>query len=427
MIPAGYITRRELWRYNMNRRVVITGIGAVTPLGNNAAAFWEGIKEGKNGIGPITHFDTTDFKVKLAAEVKDFSLGDWMEKKEERRMDRFCQMGMAAAIEAYQDSGLEGHMDAHRLAVLTGSGIGGLSTIENEQTKLLDRGPRRVSPLMIPMIIGNILAGNIAIRFGAKGLCHSLVTACATGTHCLGEAYYMIRDGRADAIFAGAAEATITPLGVAGFTNMTALSTKEDPQRASIPFDKERDGFVMGEGAGMLILEDLEHAKARGAHIYAEVVGYGSTCDAHHITSPDPTGEGDANAMIMAMEEAGITPKDLSYINAHGTSTPYNDLYETVAIKRALGDEAKNVPISSTKSMTGHMLGAAGAVEAIICARALQEGFIPATINYQVPDEELDLDYVPNQGRKAELTYALSNSLGFGGHNGAIILKKWSE
>ncbi|MCO7136185.1 beta-ketoacyl-ACP synthase II [[Clostridium] leptum] len=411
----------------MNRRVVITGIGAVTPLGNNAAAFWEGIKEGKNGIGPITHFDTTDFKVKLAAEVKDFSLGDWMEKKEERRMDRFCQMGMAAAIEAYQDSGLEGHMDAHRLAVLTGSGIGGLSTIENEQTKLLDRGPRRVSPLMIPMIIGNILAGNIAIRFGAKGLCHSLVTACATGTHCLGEAYYMIRDGRADAIFAGAAEATITPLGVAGFTNMTALSTKEDPQRASIPFDKERDGFVMGEGAGMLILEDLEHAKARGAHIYAEVVGYGSTCDAHHITSPDPTGEGDANAMIMAMEEAGITPKDLSYINAHGTSTPYNDLYETVAIKRALGDEAKNVPISSTKSMTGHMLGAAGAVEAIICARALQEGFIPATINYQVPDEELDLDYVPNQGRKAELTYALSNSLGFGGHNGAIILKKWSE
>ena len=322
MIPAGYITRRELWRYNMNRRVVITGIGAVTPLGNNAAAFWEGIKEGKNGIGPITHFDTTDFKVKLAAEVKDFSLGDWMEKKEERRMDRFCQMGMAAAIEAYQDSGLEGHMDAHRLAVLTGSGIGGLSTIENEQTKLLDRGPRRVSPLMIPMIIGNILAGNIAIRFGAKGLCHSLVTACATGTHCLGEAYYMIRDGRADAIFAGAAEATITPLGVAGFTNMTALSTKEDPQRASIPFDKERDGFVMGEGAGMLILEDLEHAKARGAHIYAEVVGYGSTCDAHHITSPDPTGEGDANAMIMAMEEAGITPKDLSYINAHGTSTP---------------------------------------------------------------------------------------------------------
>ena len=427
MIPAGYITRRELWRYNMNRRVVITGIGAVTPLGNNAAAFWEGIKEGKNGIGPITHFDTTDFKVKLAAEVKDFSLGDWMEKKEERRMDRFCQMGMAAAIEAYQDSGLEGHIDAHRLAVMTGSGIGGLSTIENEQTKLLDRGPRRVSPLMIPMIIGNILAGNIAIRFGAKGLCHSLVTACATGTHCLGEAYYMIRDGRADAIFAGAAEATITPLGVAGFTNMTALSTKEDPQRASIPFDKERDGFVMGEGAGMLILEDLEHAKARGAHIYAEVVGYGSTCDAHHITSPDPTGEGDANAMIMAMEEAGITPKDLSYINAHGTSTPYNDLYETVAIKRALGDEAKNVPISSTKSMTGHMLGAAGAVEAIICARALQEGFIPATINYQVPDEELDLDYVPNQGRKAELTYALSNSLGFGGHNGAIILKKWSE
>lgn len=411
----------------MNRRVVITGIGAVTPLGNNAAAFWEGIKEGKNGIGPITHFDTTDFKVKLAAEVKDFSLGDWMEKKEERRMDRFCQMGMAAAIEAYQDSGLEGHIDAHRLAVMTGSGIGGLSTIENEQTKLLDRGPRRVSPLMIPMIIGNILAGNIAIRFGAKGLCHSLVTACATGTHCLGEAYYMIRDGRADAIFAGAAEATITPLGVAGFTNMTALSTKEDPQRASIPFDKERDGFVMGEGAGMLILEDLEHAKARGAHIYAEVVGYGSTCDAHHITSPDPTGEGDANAMIMAMEEAGITPKDLSYINAHGTSTPYNDLYETVAIKRALGDEAKNVPISSTKSMTGHMLGAAGAVEAIICARALQEGFIPATINYQVPDEELDLDYVPNQGRKAELTYALSNSLGFGGHNGAIILKKWSE
>ena len=411
----------------MNRRVVITGIGAVTPLGNNAAAFWEGIKEGKNGIGPITHFDTTDFKVKLAAEVKDFSLGDWMEKKEERRMDRFCQMGMAAAIEAYQDSGLEGHIDAHRLAVMTGSGIGGLSTIENEQTKLLDRGPRRVSPLMIPMIIGNILAGNIAIRFGAKGLCHSLVTACATGTHCLGEAYYMIRDGRADAIFAGAAEATITPLGVAGFTNMTALSTKEDPQRASIPFDKERDGFVMGEGAGMLILEDLEHAKARGAHIYAEVVGYGSTCDAHHITSPDPTGEEDANAMIMAMEEAGITPKDLSYINAHGTSTPYNDLYETVAIKRALGDEAKNVPISSTKSMTGHMLGAAGAVEAIICARALQEGFIPATINYQVPDEELDLDYVPNQGRKAELTYALSNSLGFGGHNGAIILKKWSE
>ncbi len=411
----------------MNRRVVITGMGAVTPLGNNVPAFWEGIKEGKNGIGPITHFDTTDFKVKLAAEVKDFTLSDFMDKKEERRMDRFCQLGMVAAIEAYQDSGLEGHIDPHRLAVMTGSGIGGLSTIEKEQTKLLERGPRRVSPLLIPMIIGNLLGGNIAIRFGAKGLCHSLVTACATGTHCIGEAYYMIRDGRADAIFAGSAEATITPLGIAGFTNMTALSTKEDPNRASIPFDKERDGFVMGEGAGMLMLEELEHAKARGAHIYAEVVGYGSTCDAHHITAPDPQGEGDALAMTMAMEEAGIGPKDLSYINAHGTATPLNDLYETIAIKKALGDEAKHVPISSTKSMTGHMLGAAGAVEAIVCVKALQEGFIPPTINYQTPDEELDLDYVPNEGREAELTYALSNSLGFGGHNGAIVLKKWSE
>ncbi|MBE6044936.1 MULTISPECIES: beta-ketoacyl-ACP synthase II [Clostridium] len=412
----------------MKNRVVITGMGAITPIGNDVNTFWSSIKEGKCGIDNITAFDTTDYKVKLAAEVKNFDAADYMDKREVRRMDRFCQFAMAAADEAVKDAGLDlESLDRERFGVIVGSGIGGISTIEEQHKKLIERGPNRISPFFIPMIIGNMAAGNIAIKYGAKGICTTIVTACATGTHAVGEAFHNIRNGLSDIIITGGAEASITPLSVAGFISLTALSTSKDKNRASIPFDKERDGFVMGEGSGILILESLEHALKRNAKIYAEITGYGATCDAYHITSPAPNGEGGARAMKLAIKDSGIGEEEISYINAHGTSTPYNDKFETAAIKTVFGDYAYKVPVSSTKSMTGHLLGAAGAVEAIVCVKALEEGFVPPTIGYKVPDEECDLDYVPNKGRKQELKYAMSNSLGFGGHNSTIVLKKWDE
>jgi len=405
---------------------VITGLGAVTPVGNDVEVFWNNIRNGVHGIDFIKAFDTENFKAKLAAEVKDFDPIKYIDKKEAKRMDTFCQFALASAIQAVEDSKLDiENIQKQRFGVIVGSGIGGIGTIEKEQTKLLEKGPGRVQPLFIPMIIGNMAAGNIAIKFGAKAICTTVVTACATGTNSIGEAYNAIKNDLADIMIAGGTEASITPLSVAGFTSLTALSKSTDPNRASIPFDKERNGFIMGEGAGILILESLEHAQKRGATIYAEVVGYGATCDAYHITSPDP--EGPARAMELAIKEAGINKEEVSYINAHGTSTEVNDKTETNAIKRVFGEFAKNIPISSTKSMIGHLLGAAGAVEAIICVKALEEGFIPPTAGYKEKDEECDLDYVPNVGRSAELKYAMSNSLGFGGHNAVILLKKWSE
>ncbi|UWG97016.1 beta-ketoacyl-ACP synthase II [Dehalobacter sp. DCM] len=412
----------------MKTRVVITGIGAITPIGNDAATFWEGIKVGKSGIAPLTAFDTTEFKVKVGAEVKDFEPEVLLDKKEAKRMDRYCQLAMVAAEEAYRDSGLDSTLlNSERFGVMVGSGIGGLATIEEQHSRLVEKGPGRVSPFFIPMAISNMASGNIAIKLGAKGPCLSIVTACASATHSIGESYWKIRNGEADVIITGGAEAPITPLAVAGFTSMTALSNNPDVTRASIPFDKERDGFVIGEGAGILVLESLEHAKKRNARIYGEIVGYGSTCDAYHMTSPSPGGEGGARAMTLALADAGISPEDISYINAHGTGTPYNDKFETEAIKSVFQQVAYQIPVSSTKSMTGHLLGAAGGIEAVICVKALQEGFVPPTIGYQIQDEECDLDYVPNSGRLQDLKYALSNSLGFGGHNGTIILKKWSE
>ncbi len=411
----------------MDRRVVITGMGAVTPLGNNVKDFWEGIKAGKCGIGRITHFDPDVQKAKNGGEVKDFVFHD---KKEARRSDLYSQYGVTAAIEAMEDSGLVSgeNIDSDRLSVLVGSGIGGIMTLENEVQKSAEKGTvSRVSPFLVTSVIGNILAGNIAITCKATGSCLGLVTACATGTQAIGEAYRSIKHGYTDAVVAGASEAPFAPVCFSGFANMTALSTKEDPSRCSIPFDKERDGFVMGEGAGIVILEELERAVARGAKIYAEVVGYGSTCDAHHITMPSPEGTGAAKAMSQAIAEAGIKPEEVSYINAHGTSTPYNDLFETRAIKKVFGESAYKVPVSSTKSMIGHLLGAAGVVEAIICANAIQESIIPPTINLKVPDEELDLDYVPGTARNQELTYTMSNSFGFGGHNGVLMIKRYEK
>lgn len=409
----------------MDHRVVITGMGAVTPIGNTADEFFENVKAGVCGIDFITDFDTEAFTVKLAATVKNFDPKPYMDFKETRRMDKFSRFAIAASSQAIQDAGidLEG-IDRDRFGVIVGSGIGGLENIEKEAKTLVDRGPRRVNPLFIPLIITNMAAGNIAIKFGAQGICTNIVTACATGTHSIGEAFRNIKHGYADVILAGGTEASITPLGVAGFSALTALSVSQDPLRASIPFDKDRDGFVMGEGAGILLLEEYEHAKKRGAKIYAEVVGYGATCDAYHITSPSPDGHGGAMSMKNAMKEAGISPKDISYVNAHGTSTPINDRFETIAMKNAFGEEAYNIPISSTKSMIGHLLGAAGAVEAVVCIKAIDEGFIPATIGLIEADEECDLDYVPNHGREGDLSYVMSNSLGFGGHNASIIFKK---
>lgn len=413
----------------MERRCVITGLGAVTPLGNTVEEYWNGLKNGVCGIDYIKKFDTTDYKVKIAAEIKDFDPEQYMTKKDVKRNDLFAIYALAAGMQAFEDSKLDMEKeDADRIGVIVGSGVGGLMTMEEQVKRLTDKGPSRVSPLFITMTIGNMAAGNIAIRVGAKGVCEDIVTACATGTNAIGTAFRNIKHGYLDACIAGGAEGAICGIGVAGFTNLTALSTEEDPKKACRPFDKERNGFVMGDGSGILVLEELEHALARGAKIYGEVVGYGATADAYHVTLPEPTGEGAAKAMKFAMQEAGITPEQVGYINAHGTSTHANDVGETKAIKLAMGEEcAKNIPISSTKSMTGHLLGAAGAIEAIACVKALEEGFLPPTINYHTPDEECDLDYIPNVGREAkEAEYVLSNSLGFGGHNGVLCFKKWT-
>ena len=412
----------------MKRRVVITGMGAVSPIGNTAEEMWQSAREGRCGIGPITHFDTTNHKVKLAGEVKDLDFTPYLDKKELRRMDLFSQYAMVAAIQAWRDSGLDYEkIDPTRFGVDISSGIGGINTIETEYERGREKGFDRVSPFFVPMDISNLAAGNVAIKLGAKGMCTCVVTARAGGSNAIGDAFRMIRDGYQELMLAGGSEAAVTKLAIGGFTSMKALCESDDPTRASIPFDAERSGFVMGEGAGVLMLEEYEHARARGAKIYAEIVGYGATCDAYHITSPAPGGEGGARAMVEAVKDAGIQPEDIDYINAHGTSTSLNDKFETAAVKAAFGDHAYKLAMSSTKSMTGHLLGAAGAIEAIITARALQDGFIPATINYRTPDPECDLDIVPNEGRKAELRYAMSNSLGFGGHNASLVLKKYEE
>ena len=409
----------------MERRVVITGMGALTPIGNNVDAFWSNAKEGKLGIDFIKLIDKDLVDVKIAGEVKDFDPDTLIGKKESKRLDRFSQFALVASDEAIKSSGIDLEKeDMDRFGVMIGSGIGGFQTIEKECGNLITGKSKRMSPFFVPMSIINLGAGNVAIKYGIKGTCSSAVTACATGTNNIGDAFRLIKHGYTDVMLAGGSEAPITRIGIGGFHSMKALNTSNDPSKASIPFDKNRSGFVMGEGAGVLLLESLEHAEARGANIIAEVVGYGSTCDAYHITSPDPEGVGAAKAMKQAIDEARISEDEVSYINAHGTSTQLNDKFETAAIKKVFGDNTK-VAISSTKSMTGHLLGATGAIETIICAKALEEGFIPPTIGYETPDEELDLDYVPNVGRKQELEYALTNSLGFGGHNATLLLKKW--
>lgn len=411
------------------KRVVITGMGALTSLGPDTAAFWQSIKAGRHGISRIEGFDTTGYEATLAAEIKNFDPTAYgIEKKEARRMDKFCQYAMAAAGMAIQDCGTEfSKDDPFRIGVIVSSGIGGMQTNTDEHQKLFEKGPKRISPFYVPMIIANMASGMISMRYGFKGSSTCIVTACATSADSLGAAFRSIKHGYHDVMIAGGAEAAIIPISIAGFHNMMALSTSTDPDRASIPFDKERDGFVMGDGAGVLVLEELEHARARGAKIYAEITGYGSTNDAYHITSPDPDGEGAAQAMRLAMQESGLTPEDIGYINAHGTSTPLNDKFETAAIKKALGEHAYKTPISSTKSMTGHLLGGAGAVEAIVCALALHDGVIPPTAGYRVKDEECDLDYVTEGARKADIKAALSNSLGFGGHNATLCLKRYAE
>ena len=410
----------------MRRRCVITGMGAVTPCGNTVEEFWNNIKNGVSGIDFITKFDTTDYKVKVAGEVKNFDPELYVTKKEVKRNDLYSIYAVAAAQQAYDMSGIkEDEIDHDRFGVMIGSGIGGLMTINEQIEKLTLKGPSKVSPLFIPMSISNMAAGNVSIRFKAYGISENIVSACATGTSSIGEAFLKIRDGYQDIMLAGGAEASITPIGVAGFTNLTALSQNPDPKKASRPFDKNRDGFVMGDGAGMLMLEEMEHALKRGAKIYGEIVGFGSSSDAYHITSPCPDGSGAAKAIRYALEDAGITADDVDYINAHGTSTHANDSGETAAIKLAFGDKAKKVAISSTKSMTGHLLGAAGAIEAIACIKATEDNFVPPTINYETPDEECDLDYVPNEGRSMNVKYAISNSLGFGGHNAVLCFKKW--
>ncbi|WP_314208707.1 beta-ketoacyl-ACP synthase II [Vagococcus salmoninarum] len=408
------------------KRVAITGLGAVTPVGNTAEEFWTNIRNGNSGIAPITHFDATETGITVAAEVKDFDPTLYMEKKATKRMDLFSVYGVAAAVQAMTDSQLDiEKINQNRFGVIVSSGIGGMNTIQDQVIKMHTKGPKRVAPFFVPMAIGNMAAGNISIKVGAKGICTSIVTACASGTNAIGEAFRSIKHGYSDIILAGGAEATICEIGIAGFAALTALSPEPDPAKASIPFDKDRSGFVMGEGGGVLMLEELEHALARGAKIYGEVVGYGSNSDAHHMTSPNPDGSGAGICMQLAMEEAGITPADVDYINAHGTSTPTNDGAETTAIKFAMGDEAYTTPISSTKSMTGHLLGAAGAIEAMACLGAIRDDFVPPTVGLVNPDEGCDLDYVPQVGRPHKVTYALSNSLGFGGHNAVIALKKW--
>lgn len=410
------------------RRVVVTGLGAITPVGNDVDEFWNGLISGKCGIDEITLFDTTNFKVKLAGEVKNFNVEDHFDRREAKRLDRFSHFALVAARELMKDSKLDvSSIDATRFGVAVSSGIGGLQTIENNAKTLFEKGPDRISPMYIPMAINNMAAGNIAIEVGAKGESFCMTTACASATHTIGECFRIIKHGYQDVMIAGGTEASITPTGIGGFTNIKALSQEPDKTRASIPFDKERSGFVMGEGAGVLLLEELEHAKKRGAKIYAEVVGYGATSDAYHITSPAPDGEGGARAMVNAMKDAGIKPEDVTYINAHGTATPLNDKFETMAVKTAFGDASKKVMVSSTKGHTGHLLGAAGGVEAVACVKAIEKGMVPPTIGYKVPDEECDLDIVPNEARKVEVKYAMSNSLGFGGHNSSILFKKYEE
>lgn len=408
-----------------NRRVVVTGLGAITPLGNTVAQTWNAMKAGKNGIAPITLFDTENFKAKLGAEVKEFDPKEHLGVNEALRTDRYTQFALVATQEAVEESGIVGTVQPERFAVLFGTGIGGIGTFEKEHTKLMEKGPRRVSALFVPMMIANMAAGMIAIRYDCRGTAMPAVTACASGSNAIGEAMRMIRHGYADAVITGGAEAAITPSAVAGFVNMQALSVSQDPDAASLPFDKRRAGFVIGEGAVSLVLEEYEHAKARGAKIYGEVCGYGSTCDAYHITAPHPEARGGAQAMIDAMREAGYSDKDTVYINAHGTGTPMNDAVETKAIKKAMGDkQAYEAYVSSTKSMTGHMLGAAGAIEAMACLKVIGEGIVPPTIHLNEPDEACDLNCVPNVAVKADITLALSNSLGFGGHNACLAFRK---
>ena len=410
-----------------NRRVVVTGMGAITPIGNSVEEFWNGIKEGKTGFGPITYFDTADYRCKLAAEVKDFDPTQYMDKKSARRMEQFCQFAVAAAGQAITDAGLTMEQeDPYMVGCSVGSGIGSLQAMEREYDRLKEKGPGRVGPMLVPLMISNMAAGNVSIAYGLKGKSLNVVTACATGTHSIGEAYRTIQYGDADVMIAGGTESSITPIGIAGFSALTALSFSEDPERASIPFDKERNGFVMGEGSAIVVLEELEHAKRRGAKIYAELTGYGCSSDAYHITSPAEDGSGAATAMLNALKDGGVALEKLTYINAHGTSTHHNDLFETRAIKLAFGEHAYDLKINSTKSMVGHLLGAAGAVEFVTCVKEIQEGYIHRTVGLRETEEELDLNYC-RDSYKEEVPYALTNSLGFGGHNASLLLKKYTE
>lgn len=411
----------------MSRRVVVTGLGAITPIGNSVEEFWNGVKEEKIGFDTITYFDPTEYRAKLAAQVKDFDPAQYMDKKAARRMEQFCQFAVAAAGEAIKDAGLDMEKeDPFMVGCNVGSGIGSLQAMEREHVRLLEKGPNKIGPMMVPLMISNMAAGNVSIAYGLKGKSLNVVTACATGTHSIGEAFRTIQYGDADVMVAGGTESSITPIGVAGFAALTALSSSEDPTRCSIPFDKDRSGFVMGEGAGIVVLEELEHAKARGAKIYAEVIGYGCSSDAFHITSPAEDGSGAAKAMENAMADGHVKPEEITYINAHGTSTHHNDLFETKAIKLAFGDHAKNLKINSTKSMVGHLLGAAGAVEFVTCVKEVEEGFIHRTVGLQESDEEMDLNYC-KQSYVEEVPYALSNSLGFGGHNASLLIKKYED
>ena len=411
----------------MTRRVVVTGMGAITPIGLNVEDFWKNVKAGTLGFGEITKFDASEYKCHMAAEVKDFNAKEFMDPKAAKRMELFSQYAVAAAAVAIKDAGLDMEKeDPYRVGCAVGSGVGSMQAMEREYTKLVEKGPSRVNPIFVPLMICNMAAGNVSIQFGLKGKSINDVTACATGTNNIGEAFRSIQYGEADVMVTGGTEGAVCPLGIAGFTALTALSTVDDPAKCSLPFDKNRSGFVMGEGAGVVVLEELEHAKARGAKIYAEVVGYGCSSDAYHITSPQEDGAGAARAMTNAMEDAGVQPSEVTYINAHGTATHHNDLFETRAIKLAFGDAAKNLRINSTKSMIGHLLRAAGAVEFITCVKEIQEGYIHRTVGYETPDEEIDLDYC-KEAYEEEVPYALSNSLGFGGHNASILVKKWSE
>ncbi len=412
----------------MKKRVVITGMGVITSLGKSIDDYWNSLKEGKCGISSISRFDTTDLTTKVASQIEDFDPSEFIDKKDARRMDRYNQFALAAAGIAVEDTGLDLEaVDKNRMGVLVGSGIGGIETLEQQHLTLMERGVKRVSPFFIPMMIANMASGRIAIRFGAKGFNEAVVTACATSTNAIGDAFKVIQRGDADIMISGGSEASLTSLSFAGFCSMKAMSTNEDPLKACRPFDAQRDGFIMGEGAGIFVIEEYGHAVKRGARIYAEIVGYGCTCDAYHITAPAEGGEGAARCMKIAIEDSGVNPEDIGYINAHGTSTPPNDKNETFAIKSVFGDHAYKLAVSSTKSMTGHLLGAAGSIEAVASVMALREGFVPPTINYNNPDPDCDLDYVPNKGRNADINYALTNSLGFGGHNATLCLKKYED